>query len=173
MSIRWLSKPPVLPEVMEMPDGRIVFRCRIEMRMYRWPCLLVGASFIYITVISPSFLIGLIGVLYMGSWAVAFLLFSKSMLGKISYAIDGGNLILHHQFNTKTIPIDTIFKVRRGKFWVERDGKNYSAAYTKLRIHYGKNQYVYVSPADEARFLSELQKINPSIAFSSERGVNS
>ena len=75
--------------------------------------------------------------------------------------IDGGNLILHHQFNTKTIPIDTIFKVRRGKFWVERDGKNYSAAYTKLRIHYGKNQYVYVSPADEARFLSELQKNQP------------
>lgn len=74
--------------------------------------------------------------------------------------------------NCRTIPIDSIFKVRRGKFWVERDGKNYSAAYTKLRILYGKNQYVYVSPADESRFVAELQKINPSIAFSSERGVN-
>ncbi|MCM1318333.1 MAG: PH domain-containing protein [Bacteroides sp.] len=99
------------------------------------------------------------------------MLFSKSMLGKITYTIDGGNLILYHQIKTKTIPIESIFKVRRGKFWVER-GKNYSAAYTKLRILYGKNQYVYVSPVDEARFVSELQKINPAIAFSSERGVN-
>ncbi len=111
-------------------------------------------------------------MLYIGSGAIAFMLLSKSMLGKISYIIDGGNLILYHQIKTKTIPIDSIFKVRRGKFWVERDGKNYSAAYTKLRILYGKNQYVYVSPADESRFVAELQKINPSIAFSSERGVN-
>ena len=172
MSSRWISKPPPLPAVMEMPDGKLVFRCKVDKRMYRWPCIMLVIMFFYIFVIAPSFFIGALGVLYIGSGAIAFMLLSKSMLGKISYAIDGGNLILHHQFNTKTIPIDTIFKVRRGKFWVERDGKNYSAAYTKLRIHYGKNQYVYVSPADEARFLSELQKINPSIAFSSERNVN-
>ncbi len=171
MSSRWISKPPPLPAVMEMPDGKLVFRCKVDKRMYRWPCIMLVIMFFYIFVIAPSFLIGALGVLYIGSGAIAFMLLSKSMLGKISYIIDGGNLILYHQIKTKTIPIDSIFKVRRGKFWVER-GKNYSAAYTKLRILYGKNQYVYVSPADESRFVAELQKINPSIAFSSERNVN-
>ncbi len=171
MSNRWLSKPPPLPAVIEQPDGKLVFRCKVDNRMYWWPCIMLGIMILFIFIIAPSFLIGALGVLYIGSGVIAFMLLSKSMLGKITYTIDGGNLILYHQIMTKTIPIDTIFKVRRGKFWVER-GKNYSAAYTKLRIHYGKNQYVYVSPVDEARFVSELQKINPSIAFSSERGVN-
>ena len=164
------SKPPALPAVIEQPDGKLVFRCKVDMRMYRWPCIMLAIMFVFIFIIAPSFGIAVIGVLYMGSGAVTFMVLSKQVLGKIAYTIDGGNLILYHRFNTKTIPIDSIFKVRRGKFWVESH-KNYSAAYTKLRILYGKNQYVYVSPLDETRFISELQRINPAITFSSERNV--
>ncbi|WP_300909899.1 PH domain-containing protein, partial [Muribaculum intestinale] len=65
------------------------------------------------------------------------------------------------------INIDSIKKIRRGKFWVE-SRRNYSAAYIKLRIIYDRSNYVYVSPEDEESFVNTLQAINPNIEYSSE-----
>jgi hypothetical protein len=70
------------------------------------------------------------------------------------------------------INIDSIKKIRRGKFWVE-SRRNYSVAYLKLRIIYDRSNYVYVSPEDEESFVDTLQAINPNIEYSSERGLKS
>lgn len=69
---------------------------------------------------------------------------------------------------TLTIDICSIKKIRRGDLLIDRGDYNFTASYPNIRILYNKNQYVYISPADEPGFLRTLQKINPNIVFSKE-----
>ncbi|WP_285827890.1 PH domain-containing protein [Bacteroides acidifaciens] len=91
---------------------------------------------------------------------------------KTTYVIDDNVLRISTPLKSLAINIDSIKKIRRGKFWVE-SRRNYSAAYIKLRIIYDRSSYVYVSPEDEESFVNTLQAINPNIEYSSERGLKS
>ena len=82
----------------------------------------------------------------------------------------GSHTHLSSSFRTSTININSIKKIRRGRFWVE-SGHNYSASYIKLRIVYDTYNYLYVSPENEKSFVETLQAINPNIEFSSERSL--
>ncbi len=98
----------------------------------------------------------------------AFFLLSKTMSENIEYSVENNFLILSHPMRTLAIDICSIKKIRRGDFLMDRGSSNFAASYPNIHILYNKNQYVYISPADEQGFLRTLQKINPNIAFSKE-----
>lgn len=98
----------------------------------------------------------------------AFFLLSKTMVGNIKYTVENNILTISHPMRTLNLDICSIKKIRRGDLLIDRGGCNFSASYPNIRILYNKNQYVYISPADEQGFLRTLQKINPNIAFGKE-----
>ena len=97
---------------------------------------------------------------------------SRYLWEKTTYTITDDILRVSTPLKSLDININSVKKIRRGKFWVERC-KNFSAAYIKLRIIYDRSNYVYVSPEDEESFVNTLQAINPNIEYSSERGLKS
>ena len=114
---------------------------------------------------------GILGFVFGMTPLVAVLVVNWHLWSNVTYTINGKVLRVSGSFNKSVaINIDSIKKVRRGKFWVER-GRNYSASYVKLRIVYDRSSYIYVSPEDEVAFVGMLRTINPNIAYSSERGL--
>ncbi len=97
-------------------------------------------------------------------------LLSRYLWRKMTYTIDDNVLSISAPLKSLVIGIDSIKKIQRGKYWVER-GRNYSATYIKLRIIYDRTNYIYVSPEDEKSFVDTLQALNPNIEYSSERGL--
>ncbi|MDE6269845.1 MAG: PH domain-containing protein [Muribaculaceae bacterium] len=102
--------------------------------------------------------------------AVFVLFLGYTLWSRVTYTVSGKTLLASTPMKSLTINIESIKKIRRGKFWVDR-GHNYSASRIKLRIVYDRSSYIYVSPDREDLFTSTLRTINPSIAFSSERGL--
>jgi len=98
----------------------------------------------------------------------AFQLLRKTLYENITYTVENNILTISHPIRTLTIDICLIKKIRRGDFLIDRRGCDFTASYPNIRILYNKNQYVYISPADEQGFLRTLQEINPNIAFSKE-----
>lgn len=119
---------------------------------------------------APTILLGLISILWVSPPFLIVVLLARYLWRKTTYTIDDKVLRLSAPLKTLVINIDSIKKIRRGKFWVE-SGRNYSASYIKLRIIYDRSSYVYVSPEDEKSFIDTLQTINPNIEYSSERGL--
>jgi len=125
---------------------------------------------VIIFIAAPTILWGLFAVLWSAAPLLALVLLARYIWGNVTYVIDNNVLRISTPLKSLAINIDSIKKIRRGKFWVER-GRNYSAAYIKLRIIYDRSNYVYVSPEDEESFVAMLQAINPNIEYSSERGL--
>lgn len=159
-----MTKPP--PYI--VPD--YIFRCHIDKRQFRWPIIALCLFAAFVFVISSNFLIGLVCVVLAIPPLALFLVICNAIYRKVTYVICGNVLRISSPFNTWTIEISSIKKIRRGKFWVEST-RNASASYIKLRIIYDKNQYVYVSPENEEQFIAILQSINPTIEYSSERNL--
>lgn len=162
------NKSTVLPP--DIHKYRVVFRCKEDRRMYTWPIIMLCIFDVIVFFMAPTILLGLISILWVSPPFLIVLLLSRYLWRKTTYTIDDKVLRLSAPLKTLVINIDSIKKIRRGKFWVER-GRNYSASYIKLRIIYDRNSYIYVSPENEASFIDTLLAINPNIEYSSERGL--
>ena len=127
---------------------------------------------VIIFIAAPTILWGLFAVLWSAAPLLVVVLLARYIWGNVTYVIDDNVLRISAPLKSLDINIDSIKKIRRGKFWVE-SGKNYSAAYIKLRIIYDRSSYVCVSPEDEESFVDMLQAINPNIEYSEERGLKS
>ncbi|WP_279150891.1 PH domain-containing protein [Muribaculum intestinale] len=121
---------------------------------------------------APTIILGFISILWVSPPFLIVVFLSRYLYRKTTYTIYDNVLRISTPLKSLAINIDSIKKIRRGKFWVE-SRRNYSAAYTKLRIIYDRSSYVYVSPEDEESFVDTLQAINPNIEYSSERGLKS
>lgn len=129
-------------------------------------CIFVAVVFI----MAPTILIGLLAILWVSPPFLIVVLLSRYLWRKMTYTIDDNVLSISAPLKSLVIGIDSIKKIQRGKYWVER-GRNYSATYIKLRIIYDRTNYIYVSPEDEKSFVDTLQALNPNIEYSSERGL--
>ena len=154
------------------PKHHAVFRCKVDNRMYKWPVMMWCLFEVFILIVSPTLLWGLFAVLWSVTPFVMVVFLSRYLWEKTTYTIPDDILRVSTPLKSLDININSVKKIRRGKFWVER-GKNFSAAYIKLRIIYDRSNYVYVSPEDEKSFVNTLQAINPNIEYSSERGLKS
>ena len=152
------------------PKHHIVFRCKVDKRMYKWPIIMWCIFDVIIFIASPTILWGLFAVLWSLIPFVMVVLLSRYFWEKTTYTLTDDILSVSTPLKSLDININSIKKIRRGKFWVER-GKNYSAAYIKFRIIYDRSNYVYVSPEDEKLFIDMLQAINPDIEYSEDRGL--
>ena len=121
---------------------------------------------------APTILLGLISILWVSPPFLIVVFLFRYLYRKTTYTIYDNVLRISTPLKSLAINIDSIKKIRRGKFWVE-SRRNYSVAYLKLRIIYDRSNYVYVSPEDEESFVDTLQAINPNIEYSSERGLKS
>jgi len=152
------------------PKFHAVFRCKEDRRMYIWPIIMLCIFDVIVFFMAPTILLGLISILWVSPPFLIVVLISRYLWRKTSYAISDNVLLVSTPLKSLVINIDSIKKIRRGNFWVER-GRNYSASYIKLRIIYDRNSYIYISPQDEKTFVDKLQEINPNIEYSSERGL--
>ena len=153
-----------------IPKHYAVFRCKVDNRMYKWPIIMWCIFDVIIFIAAPTILWGLFAVLWSAAPLLAVVLLARYIWGNVTYVIDDNVLRISTPLKSLSINIDSVKKIRRGKFWVER-GKNFSAAYIKLRIIYDRRSYVYVSPEDEKFFIGILQAINPDIEYSEEQGL--
>lgn len=153
-----------------IPKRQVVFQCKVDNRMYKWPIIMLCIFDVVVFFMAPTILLGLISILWVSPPFLIVVLLSRYLWRKTTYTIDDKVLRISAPLKSLAINIDSIRKIRRGKFWVER-GRNYSATYIKLRIIYDRSNYVYVSPEDEELFVNTLQAINPNIEYSSERGL--
>lgn len=153
-----------------IPKYHAVFRCKVDNRMYKWPIIMWCIFDIFVFIMAPTILIGLLAILWVSSPILIVVLLSRYLWGNTTYIINDNILRISTPLRSLAININSIKKIRRGKFWVER-GRNYSASYIKLRITYDRSSYIYVSPEDEESFVDTLQAINPNIEYSSERGL--
>lgn len=153
-----------------IPKRQVVFQCKVDNRMYKWTIIMLCIFDVIVFFMAPTILLGLISILWVSPPFLIVVLLSRYLWRKMTYTIDDKVLRLSAPLKSLAINIDSIRKIRRGKFWVER-GRNYAATYIKLRIIYDRSSYVYVSPEDEELFVNTLQAINPNIEYSSERGL--
>lgn len=153
-----------------IPKRLVVFQCKVDNRMYKWPIIMLCIFDVVVFFMAPTILLGLISILWVSPPFLIVVLLSWYLWRKTTYTIDDKVLRLSAPLKSLAINIDSIKKIRRGKFWVER-GRDYSATYIKIRIIYDRSNYVYVSPEDEELFVNTLQAINPNIEYSSERGL--
>lgn len=153
-----------------IPKRQVFFQCKVDNRMYKWPIIMLCIFDVVVFFMAPTILLGLISILWVSPPFLIVVLLSRYLWRKTTYTIDDKVLRISAPLKSLAINIDSIKKIRRGKFWVER-GRNYSATYIKLRIIYDRSNYVYVSPEDEELFVNTLQAINPNIEYSSERGL--
>ena len=152
-----------------IPRYHAVFRCKVDNRMYKWP-IIMWCIFVAVVFMAPTILIGLLAILWVSPLFLIVVLLSRYLWRKMTYTIDDNVLSISAPLKSLVIGIDSIKKIQRGKYWVER-GRNYSATYIKLRIIYDRTNYIYVSPEDEKSFVDTLQALNPNIEYSSERGL--
>lgn len=153
-----------------IPKRQAFFQCKVDNRMYKWPIIMLCIFDVIVFFMAPTILLGLISILWVSPPFLIVVLLSRYLWRKMTYTIDDKVLRLSAPLKSLAINIDSLRKIRRGKFWVER-GRNYAATYIKLRIIYDRSSYVYVSPEDEELFVNTLQAINPNIEYSSERGL--
>ena len=153
--------------VPHIPKYHAVFRCKVDNRMYKWPIIMLCIFDIIVFFMAPTILLGLISVLWVSPPFLIVVFLSRYLYRKTTYVIDDNVLRISTPLKSLAINIDSIKKIRRGKFWVE-SRRNYSAAYIKLRIVYDRSSYIYVSPDNEILFVDTLQAINPNIKYSSE-----
>lgn len=151
-------------------NRQVVFRCRVDGRMYVWPIIMLCVFDVVVFVLCPSVLTGLLAVLWVSPPFLIVVALTRYLWRNTVYTVGGNVLRVSTPLRSLAINIDSIKKVRRGRFWVER-GRNYSAAYIKLRIVYDRSSYIYVSPDDEVSFVEALRAINPDIEYSRERGL--
>lgn len=150
--------------------NNVTFRCNVDKHQYLWLLILLCLFLVIILIASPNILWGIFGMFFVAPPLVAALLFSYFIWRQVTYTVDNNMLLISSPLKSIVIDIATIKKIRRGKFWVER-GRNYSASYIKLRIIYGNNKYIYVSPENEEYFVNLLCSVNPNITYSSERNI--
>lgn len=152
-----------------IPRYHAVFRCKVDNRMYKWP-IIMWCIFVAVVFMAPTILIGLLAILWVSPPFLIVVLLFRYLWRKMTYTIDDNVLSISAPLKSLVIGIDSIKKIQRGKYWVER-GRNYSATYIKLCIIYDRTNYIYVSPEDEKSFVDTLQALNPNIEYSSERGL--
>lgn len=140
--------------------------------MYKWPIIMLCIFDVIVFFMAPTILLGLISILWVSPPFLIVVFLFRYLYRKTTYTIYDNVLRISTPLKSLAINIDSIKKIRRGKFWVE-SRRNYSVAYLKLRIIYDRSNYVYVSPEDEESFVDTLQAINPNIEYSSERGLKS
>lgn len=155
-----------------IPKHHAVFRCKVDNRMYKWSIIMLCIFDVIVFFMAPTIILGFISILWVSPPFLIVVFLSRYLYRKTTYTIYDNVLRISTPLKSLAINIDSIKKIRRGKFWVE-SRRNYSAAYTKLRIIYDRSSYVYVSPEDEESFVDTLQAINPNIEYSSERGLKS
>ena len=153
--------------VPHIPKYHAVFQCKVDNRMYKWPILMLCIFDVTVFFMAPTILLGFISILWVSLPFLIVVFLSRYIYRKTTYAIEDNVLRISTPLKSLAINIDSIKKIRRGKFWVE-SRRNYSAAYIKLRIIYDRNSYIYVSPDNEILFVDTLQAINPNIKYSSE-----
>ena len=153
------------------PPPYAVFRCKMDKRQFILPGIFLCIFGAVILFMASDIGWGMLGFVFGMTPLVAVLFVNWHLWSNVTYTINGKVLRVSGSFNKSVaINIDSIKKIRRGKFWVER-GRNYSASYVKFRIVYDRSSYIYVSPEDEVAFVGMLRTINPNIAYSSERGL--
>lgn len=155
-----------------IPKRQVVFQCKVDNRMYKWPIIMLCIFDVIVFFMAPTIILGFISILWVSPPFLIVVFLSRYLYRKTTYTIYDNVLRISTPLKSLAINIDSIKKIRRGKFWVE-SRRNYSPAYTKLRIIYDRSSYVYVSPEDEESFVDTLQAINPNIEYSSERGLKS
>lgn len=144
------------------------FKCRVDRRQFVVPIVMWCVFDIIILIGAPSLFWGVFGVIFTLPPVAVVLFLGHRLWSRVAYTVDGTTLLVSSPMKSLTINIESIKKIRRGKFWVDR-GHNYSASRVKLRIVYDRSSYIYVSPDREDLFITTLRSINPSIAFTSER----
>ena len=119
-----------------IPRYHAVFRCKVDNRMYKWP-IIMWCIFVAVVFMAPTILIGLLAILWVSPLFLIVVLLSRYLWRKMTYTIDDNVLSISAPLKSLVIGIDSIKKIQRGKYWVER-GRNYSATYIKLRIIYDR-----------------------------------
>lgn len=136
-----------------IPRYDAVFRCKMDKRIYIWPIIMWCVFDVTVFFMASSILLGLISILWVSLPLLIVVLFARYMWKNTTYAVVHNELRISTPLKSLTVSIGSIKKIRRGKFWVE-SGRNYSAAYIKLRIIYDRSSYVYVSPEDRKLLLT-------------------
>ena len=96
-------------------------------------------------------------------YAAATGLFAQTYVTGTEYVIDQGQLkVKGGIFLRKTIPLDSIVKIEPV---TSREGAT-ALSKSRLRIYYGRWNYVDVSPEREKEFLEKLQEAAPHVRMS-------
>lgn len=75
------------------------------------------------------------------------------------YVLTGNELFIRSGPITKSIPFESITKVKPIRSWMS----SAATSSRRIEIHYGKYDYIHISPLDEDTFLSELKKRCPHL----------
>lgn len=121
-----------------IPKHHAVFRCKVDNRMYKWPIIMLCIFDVIVFFMAPTIILGFISILWVSPPFLIVVFLSRYLYRKTTYTIYDNVLRISTPLKSLAINIDSIKKIRRGKFWVE-SRRNYSAAYTKLRIIYDRS----------------------------------
>ncbi len=122
-----------------IPKHHAVFRCKVDNRMFKWPIIMLCIFDVVVFFMAPTILLGLSSILWVSPPFLIVVLLARYLYRKTTYTIDDNVLRLSASLRSLTISIDSIKKIRRGKFWVE-SGRNYSAAYIQAPHHLRQKQ---------------------------------
>ena len=114
IDINSIVPPPYIPK------HYAVFRCKVDNRMYKWPVIMWCIFDVIIFIASPTILWGLFAVLWSLIPFVMVVLLSRYFGEKTTYTLTDDILRVSTPLKSFDININSIKKIRRGKFWVER-----------------------------------------------------
>ena len=102
------------------PKHHAMFRCIVDNRMYKWPVMMWCLFEVFILIVSPTLLWGLFAVLWSVTPFVMVVFLSRYLWKKTTYTITDDILRVSTPLKSLDININSVKKIRRGKFWVER-----------------------------------------------------
>lgn len=112
-----------------IPKYHAVFRCNVDNRMYKWPIIMLCIFDVIVLFMAPSILLGLISIFWVSPPFLIVVLLARYSWKKTTYTIDDKVLRLSAPLKALAINIDSIKKIQRGKFWVEKRPKLLSFLY--------------------------------------------
>lgn len=99
-----------------IPKRQVFFQCKVDNRMYKWPIIMLCIFDVIVFFMAPTILLGLISILWVSPPFLIVVLLSRYLWRKMTYTIDDKVLRLSAPLKSLAINIDSIRKIRRGKF---------------------------------------------------------
>lgn len=123
----------------------------------RWLSIVIWLSVVILVLagLSPLFVegAGVVGGTIILLFCFAFAVFMAWLWRGTYYAITESELFIRNGPFTKSIPFDSITKVKPIQSWIA----SAATSSRRVEIHYGKYEVVHVSPLDQEAFIAELK----------------